>query len=1071
MNQLLRRLRLACLWMAGIAVSCAGANPLVEGFAEPPLDAKPKTWLHAMSSNMSREGLTMDLEAIAGAGIGGVQLFNVTQRIPRGRVHYNTEEHRELIRHAMAEADRLSLTFDIHNCDGWSSSGGPWVTPEDSMKMVVWSSQLWRGGKGELQLNQPTVREDLYRDIAVLAYPSLDGEKADAEAQFEVTASHPDLDIPLVTDGRWEESSVLGEGESGGWIQFSYDEEFTARSLLVVHELREGEVELQYSDDGREWTSHGLAGTIRTGKGEWMNHDTFAPLTARFFRLVFPKRTAIKDIRLSALPAVDNLIGRNALGNAEDIGLEPLADVDASTVIDPGDIIDLTDAMQEDGVLGVDLPAGDWTILRIGYTSTGAFNNPASPEGRGLECDKLDAGAFRRHWDAFIARIIEENPEYTGNAFQSVLIDSYEAGGQNWTRGFEDAFKERKGYSLMDYLPVLTGRYVESAAVTEAVLYDFRQVVGDLMETEYYGTFADLCHQHGLKSYIEPYGFGPLKDLDIGKFADVPMGEFWSTSDSFRGLQAARSSASIYGRNIVAAESFTSFPEINWKGHPGMLKTKGDIAMTYGINRFVFHRYAHQANTHVEPGMTMNTWGFHFDRTQTWWDSAGAAFFEYLARCSHVLQSGIPVADVALYEGDGAPASPMYGGDLEKLLPQGYLFDNLNRDGFFNRTRIHAGRLALAGGNSYRVLALRPGVRIELETLLRLRSVVEAGIPLVGDRPKGIPRHGFSEADHAHYANLVEAIWNRDNVFPWGAFAEALASVNLSPALEIAGRPDIRFVHRRIDGLDTWFFYNPDPEERTFTCRFRATGSHPQFWDPMTGERYRLLQFSTSEGLTETTIRLEANGSAVVVFGLPREAALPVAGFHQTPPVIRKELTVEGDWLVDFGPGPGPLDFPELLDWKDHPDDAVRHFSGTARYVNSFRVEKGSLEAGLQYLLDLGTVEICARVIVNGEDLGVLWKQPYSIDITGALVPGDNELVIEVTNLWTNRLIGEERLPDTSGYSYPGKDSDDMPEWYVRNEPQPEGPRTTFTTARFYEADDSLVSSGLLGPVRILVRK
>ncbi len=163
---------------------------LETNFKNPPASAKPKTWMHAMSSNMSKEGMTKDLEAIEKVGIGGVLLFNISQGIPNGPVKYNSDEHHEIIKHAAAECERLGLSFGVHNCDGWTSSGGPWITPEQSMKMVVYSETLVKGaGNIDMQLVQPTTREGFYRDIAVIAYPALESEISDATNQPIISAS------------------------------------------------------------------------------------------------------------------------------------------------------------------------------------------------------------------------------------------------------------------------------------------------------------------------------------------------------------------------------------------------------------------------------------------------------------------------------------------------------------------------------------------------------------------------------------------------------------------------------------------------------------------------------------------------------------------------------------------------------------------------------------------------------------------------------------------------------------------------------------------------------------------
>ncbi len=167
------------------------------------------------------------------------------------------------------------------------------------------------------------------------------------------------------------------------------------------------------------------------------------------------------------------------------------------------------------------------------------------------------------------------------------------------------------------------------------------------------------------------------------------------------------------------------------------------------------------------------------------------------------------------------------------------------------------------------------------------------------------------------------------------------------------------------------------------------------------------------------------------------------------------------------------MEFNALTDWKNHPKDSIRYYSGTATYYKTINIPSNFISANKNYLLDLGAVSIVAEVKLNGQDLGVLWMSPFKTDITNYLKAGENKLEIKVTNQWSNRLIGDERYPkQDGGYALepsPGnRPKGKMPAWYTNNEPMPAGPRTTFTTAPFYKKDDPLMSSGLLGPVKIV---
>lgn len=291
------------------ALPLPSSKELEAGFVDPPDEAKPRTWFHAMSANMSKEGLTKDLESMAEVGIGGLLLFNISQGIPVGDVVYNSDLHHEMLTHAAAESERLGLSFGVHNCDGWSSSGGPWVKPEESMKMVVWSESLFSGGAGpqEFTLPKPTTREGYYQDIAVLAYPALASELADARNPPKVTASDPEYDTGLVTDGRTDDEAKLSEnGDANPWLQFDYERPTTIRSANATFTDRRVTVTLQTSEDGRRWVDVQKLLKVRTGKGEWAVNDHFGPVTARHFRMQFNQAVNLKEARLTGTFFIKN---------------------------------------------------------------------------------------------------------------------------------------------------------------------------------------------------------------------------------------------------------------------------------------------------------------------------------------------------------------------------------------------------------------------------------------------------------------------------------------------------------------------------------------------------------------------------------------------------------------------------------------------------------------------------------------------------------------------------------------------------------------------------------------------
>ncbi|NJC27582.1 hypothetical protein GGR27_003099 [Lewinella antarctica] len=1059
--------------------------------------------MHAISGNMSKKGLTKDLEAIAEVGIGGVLLFNVSEGIPAGKVTYNSPEHHAMLKHAARECDRLGLTFGFHNCDGWSSSGGPWITPENSMKMVVWSETVVDGGHIDTPLAQPTTRRDFYGDIAVLAYPSLPSELVDYEAKPVVTSSDKNLDVAKIMDADpTSETTIAGENP---WIQFDYGKQHTVRSFFMNVEDRWASAELWTSDDGTNFTLVKDLYKQKTVHQQLDFSDSFEPVTARYFRIKLTRVNTIREISLKSVATIGKLLARTGINRIDDYKLTPIGNPRAEMIVKPDEIIDLTDKMDDSGNLTATLPAGKFTILRFGYTTNGLQNTPASPEGQGLECDKFSKKALKVHFDAFITKAIDNLADT--ESMQYIEIDSYEKGMQNWTDSLDAIFREKKGYDLTQFLPLFAGRFVESAETSDAVLGDFRQVTCDLTTENYYGYFTELCHERGLQTYFEPYGDGLINELDVAAKADINMGEFWLERD-VRMMNAAVSGSRIYGKNLISAEAFTSIPKLNWKGHPAAVKLKGDSAWTDGVNQFMLHRFAHQANTHVTPGMTLGFWGFHFDRTNTWWHNAGAEWFKYMARGSYLLRQGNPVSDVLVFIGEDAPNAPFYRDEFDPHIPIETNFDCINADALINRIQIKGDRLALPEGLEYQVLVLKNCEKLSLESLTKIHEIALAGIPIAG--LTSIEPQGYNVSDELReqFALLLAEIKSQTKIYDHYDWSTIFHENNIATDLDFIGREDMGYTHRTMADKDIYFFYNREKEAALFECAFRVDGKIPELWNSVNGEITKLGQFKHQDGRTTAWITLEAEESVFVVFresskGVPSVslgqnkdlrveytldddnqlvlnasrngtyAASMTNGENRKTVIdqIDNPVTIAGSWEVAFPKVNGDkakFVFDELIDWKDNADDAIRYYSGTAIYRNSFLFNQPKLSENQHWILDLGEVNVIARVKLNGVDLGVLWLPPFKVDVSDALIEGENKLEIHVTNQWTNHLIGDEQFAQTDGYKIT---NEKMPDWYVNNEPPPSGERTTFTTYPFYKKDSPLISAGLLGPVTLNERQ
>ncbi|MCY2990002.1 MAG: glycosyl hydrolase [Planctomycetota bacterium] len=434
----------------------------------------------------------------------------------------------------------------------------------------------------------------------------------------------------------------------------------------------------------------------------------------------------------------------------------------ARQVIPKDQIVDLTDRLDANGKLAWEVPTGPWTVLRFGHTSTGANTRPAPEPGVGLECDKFDKAALDAHFHDFLGKLLADIGPLTGKSLISLHIDSWEMGPQNWTGKFPEEFQQRRGYDLRRYLPVMTGRVVDSLEVSERFLWDLRQTILELIAENHAGHLAELAHQHGLQLSIEPYDGTPCDDMTYGARADVPMGEFWrDTFSTWFSCTEASSIAHVYGKRIVQAEAFTSGAGERWLAHPATLKALGDWAYCDGINRFVFHRYAHQPWRDRWPGMTMGPYGIHYERTQTWW-AQSQAWVQYLSRCQFLLQQGLPVADVCFLTPEASPqvfrpsATATRGTPPTRL---GYNFDGCTPEALLTRMSVKDGRLVLPDGMSYRLLVL-PRIPTMTPRLLRkIKELVEAGATVLGPRPLKSPSlSNFPQCDE-ELQRLAETIW------------------------------------------------------------------------------------------------------------------------------------------------------------------------------------------------------------------------------------------------------------------------------------------------------------------------
>lgn len=720
-------------------------------------------------------------------------------------------------------------------------------------------------------------------------------------------------------------------------------------------------------------------------------------------------------------------------------------------------VINLTASFSRDGRLAWQVPAGEWIVVRFGYTVAGHGMVSTSSEGwKGYAIDVLDHEAFRRYWDAVVEPLIADAGPLAGKTLKYLHTDSWEIEGYNWTARFRDAFRARRGYDLLPYLPVITGRIVDSRSGSNRFLNDFRKTLGDLAIDEHYRPFLDWSHAHGLD--IHPESGGPhAVPIDAQRCLgqnDVPMSEFWAWSWTHRigdenrfFVKQPASAAHAYGKRIVAAEGFTTigphWQETLWDN----LKPAFDHACCEGLNRLVWHAFVSSPESMGIPGQQYFA-GTHLNPNVTWWEKSNP-FFNYINRVQFLLQQGHFVADACYYYGDHVPNfAQLRRSDPARLGP-GYDYDVITEEVLLTRAAVWNGRLILPDGMSYRMLVLPEESTISLPIMRKLKELVEAGATVVGMPPRASASWNNHAAADAEVQSLAAWVWSGEKragsrVMADKTAREVLLGDGVPPDFEYSGGDKdtaMDYIHRQVDATDLYFVANRSKKAETLRLTFRVTGRAPELWNPMTGERRFADAYQEREGRTTLPLEFSPCGSWFVVFRTPASAHPARAEKNNANYVSRH--TLSGDWTVNFDPhwgGPASATFEGLTSWTARPEPGIRFYSGTATYRKSFDVKPDLV--GKATWLDLGVVHEIASVRLNGRDLGIVWAPPFRVNVGEVLKSTGNELEIEVVNFWPNRIIGDAALPEEK--------------------------RLTRTNVRKLTADTPLMESGLLGPVQIV---
>ncbi|WP_245234815.1 glycosyl hydrolase [Tamlana crocina] len=1041
-------------------------------FVTPSEDNTIWCYWYWINDDISKDGITKDLLAMKKAGIGGALIGNINPARKDGKVPMLSEEWWSHMVHAVVEGKRIGVDIGIFNCPGWSQSGGPWVDYTKAMRYLTFSETKVEGGKTlSLHLKKP---KEKFQDTHTFAFKSSDVEKRSTQfIPTKITANWNDVDVSVLSDGN-KEANTSFKPKKGKPLEISFDlaESITAHSITII--------------PSRAFKCNMSLFAVVNGQEELIKEFQFdrfritpnvASIETGDFATVLPgtktdkfilKCTNFRDrrggygfaeINISEAPVLDKYIEKQLgkmhstpkpdwdtyiFGRQEELK-------DKSFTVNPDEVIDLSDKLDENGVLNWDAPEGNWTIMRMGMTPTGTKNAPAAPQGVGYEIDKMNSGLAQYHFDNFVGEFLKRIPEESKSAFKYVVADSYEQGSQNWTDGYEVKFKEKYGYDPVPFLPVLSGRIVGSVELSERFLWDLRRSIADDVAYEYVGGLKKASNKHNLKTWLENYGHWgfPSEFMMYGGQSDLIAGEFWNegTLGNIE-CKASSSTAHTYGKPITSAEAFTSSRRAYLR-HPAMLKKRGDWALTEGINHFVLHLYIQQPDDNRKPGM--NAWfGTEFNRHNTWFSQADS-YFDYLRRCQHLLQQGKYVADVCYFIGEDAPI--MTGGRIPEI-PKGYSYDYINAEVIVDRLSVKDGRFVLPDGMSYKVMVLPPFKTMRPELLTKLEQLVAQGGTILGPKPEKSPSlENFPACDtqvkdlankmwNATYVNgKMKAIYGKGKIWDGYELSEVFDEINLAKDINVDAEAPILWTHRKSAEMDIYFISNQSDKKLNIAPVFRTDKSlKPQLWNALTGEIRDLPEYEITPTGIKVPLQFEGAQSWFIIFN--KEAKTDNAtNFPEYKPLV----TLDKDFKVDFqNKEIGPketLVFNKLQDWSTSENEQIKFYSGTATYSKTFTIDE--LPEHQEMYIDLGNVSVMARVKLNGKDVGGVWIAPYRLNISEAIKKGENILEIEVVDLWRNQLIRDKSRAEDEKYT-----------WIVIDKITPKSP---------------LQQSGLIGPVKIKV--
>lgn len=773
----MQRLLTLCFTLLLYGVAASQTNEtLLERWRMPTADYRMKTWWFFGYERTTDEGITADIEALHDAGFGGVVYYDQNHAkdpVANGAEDAFSPSWWHHLRFAAEEAKRVGMSFELNISNGYCA-GGLWIDAEHAMQRVATAECRVSGGK-RIEMVLPTItgKDGYVRDIAVLALPTHDDGR-----MRHVTAQY-------VAKGKGRNGAMQGPMQTAG--------DFNGYGFTPLPDVGV----LQASDDSLTWRDVvTLAPMYSSQGGYFVRTNTFPATDGRYWRVKYADDTAgnLKEWHVGNAAKIDRWEERAALQSDFAEG-DDTPTYSADEVIAPDDIISLTDNISGD-TLHCILPAGEWTILRLAAVLTGAKSKHGRPNLLGYECDKLSKAAAQLHWNSYVQVLIDSLNGDGRRLVQGVTMDSHEGGSQNWTPLMLQEFRQRRGYDLRPWLPVLAGYVVESAALTAQVLYDFRQTISDCIRDNYFATFQQLATKNGLTFTAQAIGNALCitgDAISVKQAVEKPQGEFWTyQQQGAYDVKDCSSAAHLYGKPIASAEAMT---DCEYKNTPVDLHRVANIAFSMGTQEFVVCATPHIPTTTTD-GAYVAGREYAINRSNPQWQQMKPVW-QQAARSMVMLRQGRAAPDVLVFLGDDVPIKT-----ITSRLPDGLDdldWDVCTADALMNRLKVVDRRLCTPDSIYYKALLIAKQAHITPQTQQLIDSLRAAGVPVLHSG------EGF-----------------------------------VRPLVVEEGKGQVVHTHRQTNSEDIFYIANIEDRPLTLTFRLQGNPKHATLWDNRTGQRYPL---------------------------------------------------------------------------------------------------------------------------------------------------------------------------------------------------------------------------------------